>query len=110
VENNFDNNFDYIVRNNYPEADFWLINKGSEKRLGEPTKEFQPYLTGIKCPALILPDYGFYVAMYLHQQEFWCQYAIGCTNLKSLKLSRIIQTFAELSEQYRTSHLELTRK
>lgn len=98
--------FDYIVRNNYPEADFWLINKGSEKSLGKPTREFKPYLTGIKCPTLVLPDYGFLVAVCLHNQGFWCQYAMGCIDLKHLRLSTIKNVFGQLSEQIRTQTLK----
>lgn len=91
--------FKWIIRNNFPEADFWLINKGSESSLGKPTREFESYLTGVKCPALILPDYGFYQCVYLHQQGIWCQHSIGSTNLKHLRLSTIIKVFAQQSKQ-----------
>lgn len=46
--------FNWVVRNNFPDADFWLINKG-DTNIGKPVKEFQPFLTGIQCPAKILP-------------------------------------------------------
>lgn len=93
--------FDYIVRNNFPDADFWLINRNSEESLGKPTKEFETFLTGIKCPALILPEYGFYQAMYLHQIGFWKTHAIGSTNWKHLRLSTIVEVFANQSKQMR---------
>ena len=48
--------FHWIVKNNFDDADFWLVNKGSLKDLGNPVKEFQPYYTGLKCPVLIWPD------------------------------------------------------
>lgn len=105
--------FEYIIRNNYLDADFWLMNKGSKESLGKPTKKFKTFLTGIKCPALILPEYGFYQAMYLHQKGFWETHAIGTTNLKHLRLSTIVEIFGHQSEtikaqtQYKYKNLEL---
>src|SRR4028118_1601221 len=62
-------NYDWIVRRNFAEADFWLINKGSCESLGKPVKQYEPFLTGIKCPVLILPDYGFYLCLYLDRKS-----------------------------------------
>ena len=33
---------------NFPEADFWLQRKGSEKTVGTPTKQFSPEHIGVK--------------------------------------------------------------
>jgi|JFJP01.1.fsa_nt_gi hypothetical protein len=96
--------FDYIVHKNFPEADFWLINKGAKESLGKPTRQFEPYLTGIKCPALILPDYQFYLCLYLYDQKFWYQHSIGSINLKHLRLSTIKDVFAQLSLKLRLQH------
>ena len=30
------------IKTNFPEADFWLIRKGSKKEVGKPTKEYSP--------------------------------------------------------------------
>ena len=96
--------FDWIVKNNFPEADFWLINKNSKHKLGEPVKEFQPYLTGIKCPALVLPDYAFYMCLHLHQQGLWQEYSQGSINLQHLRLKNVKEVFRSIGNQHRIQH------
>ena len=93
--------FNWVIRNNFPEADFWLINKGSKHKLGEPVKEFQPFLTGVKCPALILPDYGFHLCQYLHFQKLWENYSIGSINLQHLRIQDIKEVFQSIGDQHR---------
>ena len=93
--------FNWIVCNNYADADFWLINKGSEQKLGNPVKEFEPFLTGIKCPALINSDYAYYLCVYLHQQGTWEKLAIGSTGLKSLRIGDIRKVFSAIGNQHR---------
>jgi len=97
-------NYNWIVRNNFASADFWLINKGSKHQLGEPVKEFQPYLTGIKCPVLIFPDYGFYLCLYLHQQKLWEQYSIGSTNLQNLRVKDVKEVFQFIARQHQAQN------
>ncbi|MEG4171153.1 MULTISPECIES: hypothetical protein [unclassified Microcoleus] len=96
--------FNWIVKNNFPEADFWLINKGSKNKLGEPVKEFQPYLTGIKCPVLVLPDYAFYMCLHLYQQGLWQQYSQGSLNLQHLRLKNVKEVFRSIGNQHRIKH------
>ncbi|MEG5175585.1 hypothetical protein [Microcoleus sp. B3-D7] len=93
--------YDWIVRKNFAEADFWLINKGSKHKLGEPVKKFESFLTGIKCPVLILPDYGFYLCLYLQQQGLWKQYSIGSTNLQHLRIKDVKEVFQYIARQHR---------
>jgi hypothetical protein len=62
--------FNWIVKNDFADADFWLINKGSLKDLGKPVREFQHYYTGIQCPVLIWPDYGYYLCVYFHLKQY----------------------------------------
>jgi len=95
--------FNWIVRNN-ADADFWLINKGSEQKLGNPVKEFEPFLTGIKCPALINSDYAYYLCLYLHQQGTWEKLALGSTRLKSLRIGDIRKVFSAIGNQHREQH------
>ncbi|MEG4594132.1 hypothetical protein QUB00_20320 [Microcoleus sp. F8_C2] len=96
--------YTWIVRKNFAEADFWLINKGSTDKLGEPVRKFEPFLTAIKCPVLILPDYGFYLCLYLQQQGLWKQYSIGSTNLQHLRMSDVKEVFQYLARQHRIQH------
>ncbi|MEG5035305.1 hypothetical protein [Microcoleus sp. AT3-D2] len=96
--------FTWIVKTNFADADFWLTNKGSKEKLGLPVKEFQPYLTGIKCPALILPDYGFYLCLYLHQQGIWQAYSQGSISLQHLRIKCIKQVFQGIASDHRLQH------
>jgi hypothetical protein len=92
--------FYWIVKNNFDDADFWLVNKGSLKDLGNPVKQFQPYYTGLKCPVLIWPDYGYYLCVYFQQIGVWRRCGVGSTNYKNLRISDIRRVFNELSQQH----------
>lgn len=89
------------VRNNFPEADFWMVNKGSAETLGTITKEFEPHLTGIKCPPMIVPQFGYYLCEYIKQQGVWAAHAKGSINLKHLRITDIREVFKEISRSHR---------
>ena len=91
-----ENQSQWIVKNNFQEADFWLINKGSKNTLGQPIKQFETYLTGIKCPNYIFPNYGYYLCLHLFQQGIWQQYSVGTTNLQHLRMKDIKSLFKSL--------------
>lgn len=93
--------FNWIIRSNFPEADFWLINKGSTKNLGKPVKKFESYLTGIQCPALIDSEYGYYLCAYLHSLDTWSKYSRGSINLQHLRIRDIRQVFQEIAQSHR---------
>ncbi|MEG5043566.1 hypothetical protein [Microcoleus sp. B4-C1] len=96
--------FTWIIKNNYPDADFWLINKGSQDKLGKPIKKFEPFLTGIKCPVLVIPEYGYYMCLHLHQQGLWKKYAIGSITWKNLRLKDIKAVFQHIGHTHRNQH------
>jgi hypothetical protein len=79
------------IKVDFPEADFWLVRKGSEKTVGTPTKNFSPEHIGIKVTRtdLLVPDYLFYVFMYLQQQGLFAQVSHGTLNLKNIRVSDI---------------------
>ena len=80
---------DFKVNN--PEADFWIIRKGSEKSVGSPTKEFSPEHIGVTVtqPDLVMPAYLFYVFEYLSQQGVFAQLSSGTTNLKNISINDV---------------------
>lgn len=80
------------ARLNFPEADFWLTNKGTMETLGTPTKIFQSYYIGIFCPQIVLPEYGFYLFVYLQQHGVWKEFAIGTINWKYLRVRDVRET------------------
>lgn len=71
------------IKTNFPEADFWLIRKGAAKKLGEVTREFYKEHIGVKVTRtdILLPDYLYYVMMYVHQQGVWKVLAKGTLKL-----------------------------
>ena len=93
--------FNWIIRSNFPEADFWLINKGSAKTLGKPVEKFESYLTGIQCPALIDSRYGYYICLMLYSNGTWEQRSHGSIALQHLRISDIKEVFREIAKNHR---------
>lgn len=96
--------FQWIVRNNFEEADFWLVNKGSSHTLGNPVKNFEPFYTGVKCPALVLPDFGYYYCLNLYNSGLWKRYSVGSTGLQHLRISEIRKVLNKISHTNRESY------
>jgi len=93
--------FSWEVSKKFPEADFWLINMGQQKKLGQPTREYQPYLTGIRTPAIISPTYGYYLFDYLHSQKYWEKFAVGSTSRKHLRISDVRKVLYQVTKSCR---------
>ena len=93
--------FNWVIHTNFPEADFWLINKGSAKSLGKPVKKFEPFLTGIQCPALIDPEYGYYLCLHLYSINTWSAYSCSSINLKHLRIRDIKEVFQQITNSHR---------
>jgi restriction endonuclease S subunit len=79
------------IKTNFPEADFWLIRKGSEEEVGRPTKEFSPENIGIKVieTEVLYPQYLYYALMNLHSQGKFEQVSHGTLLLKNITVSDI---------------------
>ena len=78
------------IKINFPEANFWLIRKGSIKEVGKPTKDFSKENIGIKVTSnKIDPKYLFYMFQYLHTKSFFEKEAVGMLNLKNIRVSTI---------------------
>lgn len=76
---------------NFPDADFWLIRRGSEDAVGKPVNEFNPENIGVKVIAtdVLDPRYLYYVFLHLHGQGVFVQMAHGTLRLKNIKISDI---------------------
>lgn len=79
------------IRTNYPDAQFWLVRRGSIERCGEPTKHFNPEHIGIKVHRIdiLLPDYLYYTLKALHGQGVWKQVATGSLSLVNIRVSDV---------------------
>ncbi|MBT26678.1 MAG: hypothetical protein CML60_09830 [Rhodobacteraceae bacterium] len=81
------------VKTNFPEADFWLIRKGSFREVGRPTREYHPERIGIKVdqPQIVLSDYLFYVLTALHGIGYFERRAKGTLSLKHITVNDVEQ-------------------
>ena len=78
------------IKTNFPEADFWIIRKGSQHSVGRPTKEFNKEHIGIKVISDdILPQYLFYKMEYVYSLGYYQNLAHGTTELKNFSISDI---------------------
>ena len=96
--------YNWEVKNKFPEADFWMQNKGSADTVGTITREYRECLTGIKCPAIILPDYGYYLCQYLHQSGAWKKHAMGSISWQHLRITDVRAVFKELGHAHEAQH------
>jgi pyrimidine deaminase RibD-like protein len=74
-----------------PDADFWLIRKGSDKTVGTPVKEFEPSRIGVKIVRtdVLDPNYLYYAMMHLHNQGYFARLAVGTLKLVNIKVSDV---------------------
>ena len=79
------------IATNMPDADFWLVRKGSDKTVGKPVKEFDPSRIGVKVVRtdVIDPNYLYYAMMNLHNQGQFARLANGTTNLVNITVNDI---------------------
>lgn len=78
------------IKTNFPEADFWVVRKGSEDKVGSVTKEFSPEHIGIKVISEdLLPNYLYYAMQYIHSTGYYRALAHGSLNLKNIKVSDV---------------------
>ncbi len=74
------------VKTNFPDADFWIVRKGSELTVGKPTRTYSPEHFGVKVEQtkIILPDYLYYALMHLHNVGYFSRLARGTLSLKHI--------------------------
>jgi len=79
------------IKTNMPDADFWLVRKGSESTIGTPTRTFNKGHIGIRVTRqdLLVPSYLFYVMQFLQQQGYWKYRNTGILNLKSIRVEDV---------------------
>lgn len=77
---------DFSVNN--PDADFWLIRKGSESSVGMPTKTFSPEHIGVTVSRrdLIIPDFLYYLFKYMVSIGTFRQLSQGMGKLRNIRI------------------------
>jgi hypothetical protein len=79
------------IKTNFPDADFWIIRRGSEESVGKPVREFYKEHIGIKVVRtdILLPDYLYYAMLHIHQSGQWRHIATGSLKLVNIRVSDI---------------------
>jgi hypothetical protein len=76
---------------NFPDADFWVIRRGTPDEVGRPVKEFDPERIGIKVTSeALMPDYLFYTMRLWHSEGRFKQVATGTIKLVHIRTSDIL--------------------
>ena len=85
------------IRYNFPNADFWIIAKGSENKLGMPVEDTEDYQNkiGIKVKDealdILYPKYLYYIFSHLYSEKYWQKNSLiyGSLNLKNLRVEDV---------------------
>lgn len=79
------------IKTHFQEADFWVVRRGSLKKVGSVTREYNPEHIGIKVNRtdILLPDYLYYCLMALHQAGRWEPLATGTLSLVNIRTADI---------------------
>ncbi len=87
------------IKTNYPEADFWLIRRGSVKQCGKPVRTFNREHFGVKVRRtdILLPDYLYYVFLHFHSSKMWEPLTHGTLNLVNIQLQDVKNIKLELT-------------
>jgi restriction endonuclease S subunit len=78
-------------KTDFPDADFWLIRKGTIEKVGKPTKEFSKEHIGVKVVRtdVLVPDYLYYAFEWLNSSGKLQMLAHGSLALKHINISDI---------------------
>ena len=79
------------IKTNFPEADFWMIRKGSANVVGKPVREFSPENIGIKVlrTDLLLPTFLFYAIENMVNQGVFAREATGSLRLVNIRTEMV---------------------
>lgn len=79
------------IKTHFPEADFWVVRRGSLTTCGAVTREYNPEHIGVKVTRLdvLLPDYLYYCLMHLHQSKRWEPLATGTLELVNIRVADV---------------------
>jgi hypothetical protein len=79
------------VKLNEPNADFWIVRRGTIDEVGKPTSEYSPEHLGVTVTRtdILDPRYLFYAISYLHSQGSFRKAATGTTKLVNIKANDI---------------------
>lgn len=79
------------VKTNFPDADFWLIRKNTEDKVGKQTNDYNPEHVGVKILYPLLFDKKFvqYKLEYLWMSGYWKSRSKGSLRLQNITVSDV---------------------
>ena len=96
---------DFVVKTNYPEADFWLQKRGSEQNVGKPMRKFSKiqgqYNIGIKVPEGMNKEYVYAQLAALFRKGYWERHSYGTLNLQHIRIDdvkKILESFEDKAD------------
>lgn len=75
-----------------PEADFWIVRRGTPDSVGSVTREFNPEHYGVRVtrPDVMVPDYLYYALMHVHSSGAFKAMATGTLRLVNIRKQDIL--------------------
>ena len=96
---------DFVVKTDYPEADFWLQKRGSEQNVGKPLRKFSeiqgPYNIGIKVPEGMNKEYVYAQLAALFRKGYWQRHSYGTLTLQHIRVDdvkEILESFEDKAD------------
>ena len=79
------------IKTRAPDADFWLIRRGSPAEVGRPVDRYHPEHIGIRVTARdrVEPRYLYYALMALHARGVWRAQATGTLALVHIRVQDV---------------------
>jgi len=78
------------VKTNFPDADYYIVRKGSRDTVGKVTNEFSPEHIGVKITHEgVLPKYHQYAMQYAHMNGYWKPKAKGVLELQHISVDDV---------------------
>ena len=79
------------IKTNFPNADFWIIRRGSLKTVGKPSHSFSAESIGVKVERtdILLPQFLYYCFLNIHAQGRWEVLATGSLSLVNIRVSDV---------------------
>ena len=94
---------DFVVKTNYPEADFWLQKRGSEQNVGKPMRKFSKiqgqYNIGIKVPEGMNKEYVYAQLARLFRKGYWQIHSYGSLNLQHIRVDDVKKISESLEDK-----------
>lgn len=94
---------DFVVKTNYPEADFWLQRRGSEENVGKPMRKFSEiqgqYNIGIKVPEGMNKEYVYAQLASLYRKGYWRNKSQGTLKLQNIKVEDVKEALKSFEDK-----------